>query len=170
MRGGLLAASAATLATAAHLTAGGAVPATGVALLLTAVLSWAGITVAERKPGVLGTTAVLGVVQLVSHGLLTALATAEDHHLHHHPHTAHPGPAAMLGLHAAAVLLTGVLLARADAAVLAAARLVAAVLPRPPAPAAPVRVPQPVVATALLAPVSVTWARLPARRGPPARR
>jgi hypothetical protein len=163
LRGGLLASSGAALAVAAHGLAGGGWPDTGFTLLLTVLLAGAGTALADRRRGLPAILGALGAAQLGMHVLLSAA----------HPH--HAGVAAglpwpgMTASHAVAVLLTAVLLAKAEAAVFAVASALGALLPRRPLPA-PVNTPRPGVVVAPLrvdTELDVLFHRVCLRRGPP---
>lgn len=109
VRGLLLAASSAALAVAAHGLGGGTVADSGFTVLLATLLAWGGTTLA-RRGGTPVLVAVLGVTQVCQHILLTEIASG------------HPRAAAvfdgwtMFGTHAAATVLTAVLLTRAGVA------------------------------------------------------
>lgn len=109
VRGFLLAGSSAALAVAAHGLAGGAVADSGFAVLLATLLAWGGMTLASRG-GTLGFVAVLGVTQLCQHVLLTELASG------HGMGRAVFNGWTMFGTHAAATVLTAMLLTRAGVA------------------------------------------------------
>jgi len=165
LRGGLLASTAAALAVTAHGLAGGGWPDTGFTLLLTALLAGAGTALADRRRGLPAILGALGASQLAMHLLLSAP----------HPHQAGAGLGlqwpVMTAAHAVAVLLTALLLAKAEAAVFAVARALAALLPRRAQPA-PVNVPRPGVVVAPLrvdTELDVLFRRVCLRRGPPAR-
>ncbi|MCG8917567.1 hypothetical protein L6E12_17425 [Actinokineospora sp. PR83] len=113
----LLGFSSTALAVAAHGMAGGRVPDTAVTVALTALVGWAGSAVAERHHGLVPMLALLGTSQLSLHVLLTHIADT---------HPGEPGGPAfstplMLATHAAATLLTAVLLTRASTAFAAVA-------------------------------------------------
>lgn len=168
-RGGLLAASSASLAVTAHGVADGGLPDPALTVLLTGLLGWTATALAGKARGRLATVAVLGAGQLVMHLVLTTLGD----------HTAHDAHAAagwasgwtMTASHAVATLLTALLLARADALLLTVLHVVRAVLPllTPPLPvpagAAVALPPRPVRSVAIL---DVELRRVRGRRGPPA--
>jgi hypothetical protein len=171
LRSGLLAVAAATLAVAAHVAAGGELPDTPSTVLLTTLIAWVGTTVAHRRVGKPTMVAALAVTQTALHGMLTVL-----HHLS--LHRPEPEPAAlvtdgrlMLAGHTLAVLLTGVVLAYADAAILAVLVAVRTVLPTRPR-LLPARAPLAgfVLPTAGHAAVEVLLSRICGRRGPPSHR
>jgi hypothetical protein len=147
VRGGLLAASSATLAVGAHALADGQLPDTALTVSLSVLIGWIGTGLATRTRGVIGTLAVLGSAQLVMHLVLSTLAT------HHGAPAGVPVALrgtvhgwAMIVAHTAATLLIGVLVAAADTMLLAVSsgiRRLGALLPvrfRPlPAPEPPAR-------------------------------
>lgn len=164
LRGVLLGASSSALAVAAHAMAGGGLPDTTVTLVLSALVGWAGNSVAERRHGLLATTALLGVSQFALHLLLTDVAV-------------HPGappvatdPVLMTAAHAVATVLTAVLLTRASAALAAVSAALSGIV------AVLVHSPLPEVAPARPVPVgdhddtalAVLLRLVCARRGPPA--
>lgn len=109
VRGFLLASSSAALAVAAHGLAGGAVADFGFTVLLATLLAWGGMSLA-RRGGTPALVAILGVTQACQHILLTDLASG---------HGAMPAAFdgwTMFGTHAAATVLTAVLLTRAGVA------------------------------------------------------
>lgn len=111
VRGFLLASSSAALAIAAHGLGGGAVADFGFTILLATLIAWGGMPLARR--GAPALVAVLGVTQLCQHVLLTDIASG---------HGKAPAVFAgwtMFGTHAAATVLTAVLLTRAGVALTA---------------------------------------------------
>lgn len=109
VRGFLLAPSSAALAIAAHGLGGGAVADSGFTVLLATLIAWGGMSL-TRRGGTPALVAVLGVTQLCQHMLLTDIANG---------HGRTPAVFAgwtMFGTHAAATVLTAVLLTRAGAA------------------------------------------------------
>ncbi|MCP2260564.1 hypothetical protein LX15_004282 [Streptoalloteichus tenebrarius] len=165
-RGVALAVSSATLAVAAHAAAGGSVPDTGLAAVLTVLLAGAGTALADRRRGPVAILAALGGSQFLLHVLLQALAGHG-----HGPHHALPGfdPGLMTAAHVGAALLTAGLLLGAERSVFAVATALAMLLPRrlSPLPAwAPLR-PVTVPAEPVSPPFSVLLRRVVARRGPP---
>lgn len=164
----MLAAVSATLAIAAHALGGGGLPATGLTLVLTAGVAGIGVAIADRRRSTGTILAVLGAAQLVTHVLLSFNA------MHMAGNTVVLAPrqtdsAAMLGAHTIAVLLSAVLLAKADAALFLIIAVLAMLLPSlltaPPVPAAPAgarprAIPQDRSTAVLLR-------RSHARRGPP---
>jgi hypothetical protein len=165
VRGLLLAASSAALAVAAHGLGGGAVADSGFTVLLATLLAWGGTTLA-RRGGTPVLVAVLGVTQACQHLLLTEIASG---HLR--------GPAAfdgwtMFGTHAAATVLTAVLLTRAGAALTTIGAALAWLLGRLYALVAGPVPPRPVTAGTPLparpgALLEVLLRQVCARRGPP---
>ncbi|WP_406639938.1 hypothetical protein [Amycolatopsis sp. WGS_07] len=164
VRGGLLALSSASLAVTAHAAADGGLPDPALTLLLTGLLGWTATALAGRARGPLGTVAVLGGGQLVMHLVLTTLGG-------HDPSGAAPSDGwAMTAAHAVATLLTALVLARADAMLLAVLHVVRVILPllvRPlPVPAAAGGVARP-RAVRVVPLLSVELRRVRGRRGPP---
>ncbi|ATE51905.1 hypothetical protein [Actinosynnema pretiosum] len=163
-RGSLVAVTSAALGLAAHGAAGGeAVELTPVLPLLLLTAS-AGTALAERSRTPWAVVGALVAAQAGQHALLALAA-----HQHHGPGLG-LDPLAMTAAHVVAALLTGLLLARADAVLLALAGAAARLLPvlreprpasRPAALPAPEGHPQPT-------PVRITLRRVNARRGPPA--
>lgn len=142
-------------------------PDVGLTVLLTLLVGWIGTTLADRTSGPLPLLGVLGAAQLTLHLLLDQLIHTHEPAL---PAVGVNG-AAMTGAHTVATVLTALVLARAEAALLAIAaalRLALPVLRRPvPVPRAPVL---PVAARPERAadPFDVLLRRVCARRGPPA--
>ncbi|SHE65293.1 hypothetical protein SAMN05444320_101681 [Streptoalloteichus hindustanus] len=165
-RGAALALSSATLAVAAHAAAGGSVPDTGLAAVLTVLMAGAGTAMADRRRSAPAILAALGGSQVLLHVLLQALA---GHGAHHAP----PGfdPSRMVATHVVATLLTAALLVGAERAVFAVAAALAMLLPRrlaPPPAWAPLRLASVPIGTVPL-PLDVLLRRVHTRRGPPAR-
>ncbi|MFD2471566.1 hypothetical protein [Amycolatopsis silviterrae] len=165
VRGGLLALSSASLAVTAHAAADGGLPDPALTLLLTGLLGWTATALAGRARGPLGTIAVLGGGQLVMHLVLTTLGG-------HDPSGSAPADGwAMTAAHAVATLLTALVLARADAMLLAVLNVVRMILPllvRPvPVPAAAGGVVRPAPERAVRV-ERVELRRVRGRRGPPA--
>ncbi|MFD1150177.1 hypothetical protein [Saccharothrix hoggarensis] len=157
----LLAVTSAALSVAAHGAAGGAVTEFAPALPLTLLIAFAGTALADRGRRPWTTLATLGVAQVGQHALLNL-----GHHGVDGPGLGF-GPAAMTAAHVVAALLTGLLLARADAALSALVTAVFRLLP-PLEPLAPVGAPVALVpAPAATTPVSVLLRRVNGRRGPP---
>lgn len=160
-RGAALAVTSATLAVTAHAVAGGGLPNAGLTVLLTVGVAAVGVALADRRRSTGAILAVLGGAQLATHVLLSlgeSMPMAHDYDLR------------MLAAHAAAVVVTALLLAGADTAVLRCAGLLAMLLPRlavrlPRPPDVPVAVrpwarPRAVATSTLLC-------RSHGRRGPP---
>ncbi|GDY31133.1 hypothetical protein [Gandjariella thermophila] len=166
LRGGLLALTAGALAVTAHGLAGGGWPDSGFTLLLTALLAAAGTALAGRRRGLPAILGALGASQVALHLLLTDLDP--------HPDAGAGGMAAdwrvMTAAHTVAVLLTALLLTRAEAAVFAVAAAIAALLPRRMAPGPVNAGPRQRVIPAVRAgtELRVLFRRVCARRGPPA--
>ncbi|MFI9008693.1 hypothetical protein ACIGNX_15840 [Actinosynnema sp. NPDC053489] len=157
----LLAVTSSALSVTAHGAAGGAVTEFAPALPLVVLVAFAGTALAERGRRPWAILATLGVAQVGQHALLS---------LGHHAADGRGlgfGPTAMTAAHAVAALLTGLLLARADAALHALADAVIRLLPplTPPAPAVALWSPTPSTTTNAL--VDVLLRRVHGRRGPP---
>ncbi|MEV5301170.1 hypothetical protein [Amycolatopsis methanolica] len=165
MRSGLLSALAAMITIAAHSAGGGEAPHTSSTVLITLALALAGTAIVDRLHNTVAVIAGLGAVQLVLHGALSVVEYVTAHY-HAAPEVSAP---AMTGAQITAIVVIGILLARADAAVNAVGSMLAHVLPRKPytppsqaplrlsvTPAAPVSVV-----------VDVVWKRICVRRGPP---
>jgi hypothetical protein len=163
-RGLALATVSGSLAAAAHEFGGGGMPQTGLTALLTVGVAAVGVALADRRGSLPVILAVLGAAQLATHVLLTveSMNMPGMHQV--------DGPA-MVGAHTIAVLVSAVLLAKADAAVFqviaALTRLLPTVLTTPPVPEAPERPLARVPASDRT--TSVLLRRSNARRGPPAR-
>ncbi|MFT7835359.1 hypothetical protein Q5530_04310 [Saccharothrix sp. BKS2] len=158
----LLAVTSAALSVTAHGAAGGEFTEFAGALPLTLLIAFAGTALAERGRTPWTILATLGLAQLAQHALINLGHQAHDR--------SGPGfdPVAMTAAHVVAVLLTGLLLARADATLRALATAAARLLPVLPAVLAPVeppRPPAPVPVPDRL--VSVLLRRVHGRRGPP---
>jgi hypothetical protein len=160
-RGGLLAACSAALAVAAHGVAGGGLPDTGLTVMLTLGVAGLGTALAGKRRGTKEILGALSVSHLGMHLILTVLS-----------HGAHGGHAAsgwgMLGAHVAGVLLTGVILTRAEQAIFALARALGLLLPKRsaprPVPSFTVRVVRP---RRIDAQVRLLWRSGVWHRGPP---
>ncbi len=167
LRGLAAAGSSAALAVAAHAAAGGALPSTGLAVVLTTLLAGAGVALADRQRGLPSILAVVGGGQLTLHVLLDRLG---------HAHGAVNGDSSvsMLVTHTVAAIVVAVLLAGAERSVFAMAAVLRWLL------GGVLAAPQPRPATGLstrpaappaLAPGSITMTvlltRVIARRGPP---
>lgn len=169
MRGWTLAICSAALAIAAHGMAGGGTPDTALAVLLTTLVAWAGTSVANRFDGALAVLTALGTAQGAMHLILNYVVPSQAHHAGHAMAPVSSG--VMLLTHTVATVITGVLIAKADAAVAlisSAMRLLLDLIRPPRFPAVP-------VATYAL-PTSVPpgdhirrvlLRRVHARRGPP---
>jgi hypothetical protein len=90
--------------------AGGGTPDTALAVLLTMIVAWAGTSIADRRRGPGAVLVALGTAQLAMHLVLNYVVPS---HIGHH--AAPMGQAAMWATHAVATLLTGLMLAKADA-------------------------------------------------------
>jgi len=162
VRGSVLAVTSALLAGTAHVAAGAPAPGGTLTVLLTVGVAAAGTALADRRRGPVALLAAVGTTQVLMHLLLHG----------NHSHAAPVPPATMVTAHAVAVVVTALLLARAEAAVFAVAaawrRIVAAVplrLPLPPRR----RAGQPVVPAEVPTPLRLLLATLLRRRGPPVR-
>lgn len=165
MRGFLLASSSAALAIAAHGLGGGAVADFGFTILLATLLAWGGMSLA-RRGGTPALVAVLGVTQLCQHVLLTDIASG------HGKTSAVFAGWTMFGTHAAATVLTAILLTRAGTALTTIGAALAWLLGRlRTLVAGPVRPRTRAVGTSLPARpgplLEVLLRQVCARRGPP---
>ncbi|MCP2093460.1 hypothetical protein LV78_001414 [Actinosynnema pretiosum] len=163
-RGALVAVTSTSLGLAAHGAAGGEAVELAPALPLLLLTASAGTALAERRRGPWSVVGALVLAQVGQHAVL-ALAS----HRHHGPGLG-LDPLAMAAAHVVAALLTGLLLARADAVLLALAGAAARLLPvlREPRPAArPAALPAP-EDRPQTTPVRIALRRVNARRGPPA--
>ncbi|MGP4018573.1 hypothetical protein [Saccharopolyspora sp. 5N708] len=166
LRGVGLATTSASLSVAAHVAAGGAVPDPGTTVVITALLAGAGVALADRKRGSWGILGALGISQLALHVFLQLVAS-------HQGGIGYPGlpfsPLAMTLGHLAAVLLTGLVLARAERALFVVAHLLGSILPRKSTPLPVVTAPRtvciPAITVRTLA--QLIYQRIHARRGPP---
>lgn len=150
---------AAVLACAAHGVGDGEPPHLGSMLVLTALFAFGARGLTRRQRGPLTIVGFLGVSQLVAHLMLSWLST------HHHGFTP---TGTMVAAHAAAAIVTGLVLAWAEAAVFAVARVLAACLPvalRPRLADQPLWVATP--SSASSAARSAVLAQVRLRRGPP---
>lgn len=158
----LLAVTSAALSVTAHGAAGGSVTEFAPALPLTLLVAFAGTALAERGRRPWTILATLGAAQVGQHALLNL-----GHHAADGPGLGF-SPTAMTAAHVVAALLTGLLLARADAALHAVAGAVARLLPPPLTPVASAGAlwsPTPSAAPSAL--VGVVMRRVHGRRGPP---
>ncbi|MFC5056654.1 hypothetical protein [Saccharothrix xinjiangensis] len=157
----LLSVTSAALSVTAHGLAGGRIAEFAGALPVTLLIAFAGTSLAERGRGPWSVLAALGLAQAAQHALFN---------LGHHAGGSGHGfdPVAMTTAHAVAVLLTGLLLVRADAALRALATTASRLLPTPPAALAPVGPPRPPAPAPVVDRlVSVLLRRVHGRRGPP---
>jgi hypothetical protein len=113
------------LACAAHGVCAGELPNVGMALMLTAVLTLGCRAATSRERGLVVIIALLCVSQVVLHLMLTWLHSSSSHGF--------TLTGTMLMAHTVAAVGTGLVLARAEAAVFAVARILAAWWPVPPA-------------------------------------
>jgi hypothetical protein len=158
----LLGVTSAALSVTAHGAAGGSVTEFAPALPLTLLVAFAGTALAERGRRPWTILAALGVAQLGQHALLTL-----GHHAADGPGLGF-SPTAMTAAHVVAALLTGLLLARADAALHAVVDAVARLLPPPLTPVVPAGALWSSTPSAVPdALVGVLLRRVHGRRGPP---
>ncbi|WP_447005024.1 hypothetical protein ACRAKI_00230 [Saccharothrix isguenensis] len=158
----LLAVTSAALSVAAHGAAGGSVTEFAPALPLTLLVAFAGASIAERGRRPWTILVTLGVAQLGQHALLNL-----GHHTADGPGIGF-SPVVMTAAHVVAALLTGLLLARADAALHALVGAVSRLVPPPHAPLVPAGAlwcPTPASSANTL--VGVLMRRVHGRRGPP---
>jgi hypothetical protein len=125
VRGVSLAVTSATLADAAHAVGGGMVPDFGLTLLLTVGVAAVGVALADRRRSLGVILLTLGAAQVATHVLLSLASDASDG-----MSSGAVAPVPMTAAHAAAVVLTAVLLAKADAVVFGLAQVLARLLPR----------------------------------------
>ncbi|RKT84337.1 hypothetical protein SAMN05421805_103264 [Saccharopolyspora antimicrobica] len=146
--------------------AGGSLPDLGSTVVITVLLAGAGVALADRKRGSWGILGALGVSQLSLHVFLQLVASHQDG----------PGaigmpfsPLAMTLGHLGAVLVTGLLMARAERALFVVARLLRSILPRRPRPLPTVtETPTVCVPAITVRPLAhLLYQRIHARRGPP---
>jgi hypothetical protein len=130
LRGVGLATTSTALSLAAHAAAGGALPAPGTTFVVTSSLAGAGIALADRRRGRRFIVAALGANQLVIHLVLQHTNTDSHAYSAGLPLSA----MSMFWGHAAAAILTGLMLARAELALFAMARLLGLILPRKSTP------------------------------------
>ncbi|MER7010507.1 hypothetical protein ABT324_03640 [Saccharopolyspora sp. NPDC000359] len=162
----MLATTSASLSVAAHVAAGGSLPDLGTTTVITILLAGAGVALADRKRGSWGILGALGVSQLSLHAFLQLVASHQDG----------PGAVGMpyspwemtLG-HIGVVLLTGLLMARAEQALFVVARLLRSILPRRPRPLLTVTEVRSVCTPAITVRplVHLLHRRINTRRGPP---
>jgi hypothetical protein len=158
----LLAVTSAALSVAAHGAAGGSVTEFAPALPLTLLIAFAGTALAERGRRPWTILATLGAAQLGQHALLSL-----GHHAADGPGLGF-GPTAMTAAHVVAALLTGLLLARADATLHALVTAVSRLVPLPPAPVVPTGALWVLTTASPANPlVDVLLRRVHGRRGPP---
>lgn len=163
-RGGALAVCSTGLAVAAHVAGGGGWPDAVLTVLVMVLLTMAGSGLADRRRSLPEILAALAITQVMWH---FALACADAH--------TRPGQAVywpgwrMVAAHAVAVLVTALVLTRAETAVFAVAAALARLLPRPPiVPPARTATRDPVIiAEPVDHLVHVLFRRVCPRRGPP---
>ncbi|MEV0082438.1 hypothetical protein [Saccharopolyspora sp. NPDC050642] len=166
LRGAGLATTSASLSVAAHAAAGGSLPDPGTTLVITGLLAGAGVALADRKRGSWGILGALSASQLALHVFLQLVASHQDG-------PGHPGmrfsPLVMTLGHAVVVLLTGLVMARAERALFVVARLLGSILPRRSTPLTVVAQPRTVCVTVVTVRTlaQLIYQRIHARRGPP---
>ncbi|GAA3997002.1 hypothetical protein GCM10022247_16270 [Allokutzneria multivorans] len=164
LRGCLLATTSAALATVGHVAAGGSAPDTALTALLTVLIATVAVAFADKRRGPLAILTTLGTAQLATHLLLNALTLHE-----HGAVTEVIDSWTMFAAHAAATLITALLLVGAESAIFGMAAALGAVLPRR-SPRPPVFAPLLAVIPArsgLFTALDVLLRRAHARRGPP---
>lgn len=136
LRGLVLTATSASLSVAAHAAAGGSTPDLGTTILITALLSGAGLALADRRRGLWSIVGAVGVGQVSLHLFLQLAASHSDSA----PLRGLPlDPVAMTLGHVLAGLLVAVLLHRAEDALFVIVSTLRLTLPRKmPAPLPPV--------------------------------
>ena len=164
-RGSLLAVTSATLSVTAHFLADGELTDPALTVLLAGLIGWVATALAGKARGPVSTLALLGSGQVVMHLVLVTLA---GHDMYGMP--GHAGGLTMLTAHAIATLLTALLLAKADAMLLAILSALRAILPwllpaLPVPAAATVAMPARTDAPPHL--VGIDLRRINGRRGPP---
>lgn len=120
-RSGVFAVTSVVLACAAHGASAGELPNAGMAFVLTALLALGCRAATRRERGPVTIVALLGLSQVVLHLMLTWLHSSINHGV--------TPTGTMLAAHLAAAIGTGLVLARAEAAVFAVARILAACWP-----------------------------------------
>lgn len=156
-----MAVCSATLALTAHVAADGVLPHLSMALPLATLLGWLTALAADRTRGIAETALILGGAQLAMHWTLTGLTVHEG--------GTHYG-LAMPATHAAATVLTALLLTRADSMLEAMAHALTARLPVLPADILPESAPPVQVAVCTTGcghVVETLLSRVHGSRGPP---
>jgi hypothetical protein len=167
LRGGLLAVTSSALTITAHGVGGGSVADFGPAVPFTLLIAAAATALADRRRGTWTVLAALFGAQLGQHALLSWVGHR------------HPAPGMGIGFnsvqmtvaHVLAALLTGLLLARADTALVALAAAVSRLAPRrltPLAASTPLHMPS-TRPSRTDTPIDVLLTRVHRRRGPPDR-
>jgi len=156
MRGVMPAVSSTTLAVTAHGVAGGGWPETLPVLPLSLLIALAGTALADRWRSSWTIVGALGSAELAQHVLLSVMHGEGVF-----------GSGMMTGAHAIALLLTAVLLAKADATIVAVAGAVRRLLPVVPSFPHPDHVVAPVAMSAPSHVLDVLLRRALGRRGPP---
>lgn len=164
-RGSLLAVTSATLSVTAHFMADGELADPALTVLLTGLVGWVATALAGKARGPVATLALLGAGQVVMHLVLVTLAGHDMYGM-----AGRTGGFSMLAAHAVATLVTALLVAKADAMLLAVLSALRAILPwllpaLPVPAAATVAMPARTDAPPHL--VGVDLRRIHGRRGPP---
>ena len=160
VRGAVLSVTSAALAVAAHMIGGGTAPDPGLTLLLTVGVAAAGVALAGQRRGFGVILPVLGAAQLATHELLGLADVGMSASM--------VDPLVMTAAHAAAVVLTALLLAHADAVIFGVAAALSRLLPVSwTEPRVADRVPVPRRADSPARPLAVLLALTSPRRGPP---
>jgi hypothetical protein len=163
----VLALCAAALAVAAHGLAGGDLPGSGLVVVLTVLIAWAGAALADRLRRVTTVLVVLGLTQLGAHVLLSDSVPG---HAAHGPQLV--DPVLMVVAHVVATMLTAALLCGADRAascVTSAARMLRGLLAIVVSGPVQSRVSGPIPAASVRPGhvIEVMLRRVCGRRGPP---
>lgn len=170
LRGAGVACTAASLSVAAHAAAGGSLPGLGTTVVITVLLTGAGVALADRKRGSWGILGALAVSQLALHFFLEL--TALGHHGSGHLHGPSPipvSPGLMTLGHVIVTLLTALVMAHAERVLFVVTRLLQAIFPRKTTPL-PVVTPPPAVCVPAPVPrtlAQLIYQRIHGRRGPP---
>jgi hypothetical protein len=165
VRGTALATVNAVLAVVAHVTGGGTAPDGALTVLATIGIAAAGTALADRQRGPLAMLAAVVVIQVLLHLLLDGLSGHQD------PIPLGSAGTMMTAAHAAAALLTVMLLTGAESALFSVAAALRGIVGRLPLRQPPARQAAPPTAPPLVTPAPVALRRLFFRvtphRGPP---
>jgi hypothetical protein len=172
-RGVLFAASSAALAVAAHVAAEGELPNIALTALLTLLIGWLGMALAEKTSGFLGVLGVLGFAQLIMHLVLSVLAHQGAHAVNSvsvgSVSVSNVSGSVMLLTHISATGLTALVVTFAESMLLAAVAALRVLLPilwcPPPIPAAPPKRPYTISRDTRV--LQTLLSRALPRRGPP---